>query len=54
MLKYVVVVFFLDFEILCKTNSLTLANPPLPSPNQKENYFIFSDLDSFEKKNHLP
>ena len=33
--------------ILCKTNSLPLANPPLPSPPQKESIF-FSDLESFE------
>ena len=34
--------------MLCKTNLLTPANPPLPSPPQKEN--IFSDLNSFEKR----
>ena len=32
-------VFFI--WILCKTNSLTLANPPLPSPPQIENKFCF-------------
>ena len=35
--------------ILCKTNSLTLANPSLPSPPQKENIF-FQTLILFEKK----
>ena len=40
--------------IIYKTNSLTLAKPPLPSspPKEKKNIF-FSHLDYLETKNNL-
>ena len=40
-----------NIKILCKTNSLTLANPPLPSTPQK---ICFQTWILLKKKNHLP